>query len=466
MVLLILAGITISLVFSDNGIITKAREAAEKTNQSIINEQAQMNELVDYMENMLNGISGSSTPEEPTLPSDGTYSELKGVNTPKLTGEMTPIKWDNTANDWVETTGNDPEWYDYSAKEWANVKVEVDGVESYFVWIPRYAYRITNGYHTSTAGTIEVEFMKGISNEGATGKTIVEYNSSTTLNYTQFPNGYVIHPAFNYGQEVSGIWVAKFEASPVGATTNVTNSQYDGTDKKLQVVPGVSSWRSITISNAYDVCKAYNEGLNSHLMKNDEWGAVAYLSKSEYGKENEEVWINNSINYITGSAGSSASAEQNIGTTNDYTSTQGVKASTTGNVYGIYDMSGGAYEYVAAYVNNNNYVLRTYGLSLIEGESYTKNVYEVGNIESDINNYMANSMVYGDATYETSIYHSDNGDSESWYGDKAYYPRFTGPFWGRGGHVQEKNLAGIFNFDTSFSSGTPVHLCGFRVVLL
>ena len=55
-------------------------------------------------------------------------------------------------------------------------------------------------------------------------------------------------------------------------------------------------------------------------------GAVAYLSKSKYGKQNEEVWINNSSSYITGSAGSIASAVSDAGTTNDYTSTQGVKA--------------------------------------------------------------------------------------------------------------------------------------------
>jgi len=48
-------------------------------------------------------------------------------------------------------------------------------------------------------------------------------------------------------------------------------------------------------------------------MKNDEWGAVAYLSKSKYGKQNEEVWINNSSSYITGSAGNSASASGNTG---------------------------------------------------------------------------------------------------------------------------------------------------------
>ena len=34
--------------------------------------------------------------------------------------------------------------------------------------------------------------------------------------------------------------------------------------------------------------------------------------------------------------------------TNAYNTTGGVKASTTGNITGVYDMSGGAWEYTAA----------------------------------------------------------------------------------------------------------------------
>lgn len=56
------------MVFSDNGIIAKAREAAEKTNQAVVNEQAQFNELADYMKNMLNIIGGGNTTESPTIP--------------------------------------------------------------------------------------------------------------------------------------------------------------------------------------------------------------------------------------------------------------------------------------------------------------------------------------------------------------------------------------------------------------
>ena len=231
-VLLILAGITISLVFSENGIIAKAQEAAEKTNQAAINEQEQMNEVAGYLDNMLNEIGGNGeepNPPKPTLPSDGSYSEEKGVNTPNLGEGMTPIKWDETKNDWVETNGSDPEWYNYgeteSTRKWANAKTS-DG--SMWVWIPRYAYSITSGYHqsgaqinpttpTEGAGNIDVEFVKGLTNETSTGRKTFQ-NSSGQGNWN-------IHPAFNYGQTVSGLWVAKFEAS--------------NSSGKIKVVPGV-----------------------------------------------------------------------------------------------------------------------------------------------------------------------------------------------------------------------------------
>ena len=450
------------MVFSENGIIAKAREAADKTNQAVINEQEQMNELADYMENMLNGIDGNTTPEEPTLPSDGSYSETKGVNTPKLGAGMTPIKWNGSS--WEETTGDDPEWYDYTAKKWANAKVEVEGVESYFVWIPRYAYSIKSMYHTkgdaTTAGTIEVEFIKGLTNETSTGRTSFQ-NASGQGNWN-------IHPAFDYGEEVSGIWVAKFEASPVGATTTPSNSEYDGTGKKLQVVPGVSSWRSITISNAYDVCKAYNPGLNSHLMKNDEWGAVAYLSKSRYGKQNEEVWINNSSSYITGSAGNSAVASSNTGTDTNYASTQGVKASTTGNVYGVYDMSGGAWERVAAYVNNENPNLTTYGNSLYTStDEKNKNVYIKEDDDTRLENYNTNTSKYGDAIYETSsgTYNgNDTYNNQSWYADHSSFSSASYPFFARGGDHSNATRAGVFSFIDD--NGTTYEWSSFRPALV
>ena len=288
------------------------------------------------------------------------------------------IEITSVPNYWKKTTSTDPEWYNYGTevnapklgtgmtpivyegankpteKKWANAITE-DG--SMWVWIPRYAYSITSGYHSSSTGTIEIKFLKESSN--------VAYDGTSTWDNVSGQGKWNVHPAFNYGQEVSGIWVAKFEASPEGATTSTSNSEYNGTGKKLQVKPGVSSWRSITISNIYDVCKNYNSALNSHMMKNDEWGAVAYLSKSRYGKS-AEVDRNGNSSYYTG-GGSGNAYVNNVG------------QSTTGTVYGAYDMSGGAWEYVAAYVDNGDSNLTSYGSSLVNGDAKVKNVYTRGN---------------------------------------------------------------------------------------
>ena len=440
-VLLILASVTISTIFSDNGIIKKAQEAANKTKEAVEQEQAELNQLYNDLASIMNNTTGGSTEEpepepEPELPSDGSFSEDKGVNTPNLGEGMTPIKWDETANDgagdWVETEGSDSDWYDYLAKKWANAKT-ADG--SMWVWIPRYAYSIpSTGYHTSNATEISIEFMKGTSNEGATGQTIVEYNDSTTTNYTQFPNGYVIHPAFNYGQTVSGIWVAKFEAS--------------NSNGKIMVQPGVSSWRSISVNDIYTNCINYNKTLNSHMMKNDEWGAVAYLSRSKYGK-NDEVTINSNSSYYTGGGSGNAYATTNTA------------QSTTGNVYGVYDMSGGAWEYVAAYVNNGNGNLTNYGSSLVNGDPKTKNVYTKASSESYENNYQQNKGVYGDAVYETS---TSGSGTTSWYGDYSYFPGTGDPFFGRGGGCSNGSGAGVFYF--SRGNGGSDSVISFRPVLV
>ena len=166
------------------------------------------------------------------------------------------------------------------------------------------------------------------------------------------------------------------------------------------------------------------------MMKNDEWGAVAYLSKSKYGK-NAEVDINGNSSYYTG-GGSGNAYVNNVG------------QSTTGTVYGVYDMSGGAWEYVAGYVNNGHGNLTSYGSSLVNGDAKTKNVYSKGSSDSRDNNYSANSGKYGDAVYETSA--NGNSSNGSWYGDYSYFPSTSGPFFRRGGNYYNGTGAGVFYF--------------------
>ena len=64
---------------------------------------------------------------------------------------------------------------------------------------------------------------------------------------------------------------------------------------------------------------------------------------------NEEIWINNSSTYTTGCAGNSVSADYYNGCQTHIIRKWPKRVQH--NIYGVYDMSGGAYEYVAAYVD-------------------------------------------------------------------------------------------------------------------
>lgn len=235
----------------------------------------------------------------------------------------------------------------------------------------------------------------------------------------------------------------------------------------------VTSWREITPSNIYTVCTEMNKSGNSyglstsdslvdpHMMKNTEWGAVAYLSKSKYGKKTEEVWLNPNSNCITGEAGNSVNASQ-TSSTNNYKSTNGQKASTTGNITGVYDMNGGTEEYVAAYVNNGNSSLQDNGSDLVNAEAKYKDVYSKGSSDTSIsaNNYAAASSKYGDAVYETS---SSGSGSTSWYLDYSDFPHYDTPFFNRGSAYYNTVNAGVFSFDYYF--GIAEGNRGFRLVV-
>ena len=53
-VILILAGVTIDAVFSENGIINKAKEAANSMNNAVANDQAELNDLLEELNEIMN----------------------------------------------------------------------------------------------------------------------------------------------------------------------------------------------------------------------------------------------------------------------------------------------------------------------------------------------------------------------------------------------------------------------------
>ncbi len=398
------------------------------------------------------------------------YNATTTPNHPVLKEGMTAITYNETTGETTNVSNSSgTDWYSYvagsgandnNASHWANAKVTVDNVDSYFVWIPRYAYRIIyfdsqdseNAYRSGTLteeAALENNQIVGYSDargivdtEGRT-KEGVSVQTAISVNDKYFKT----HPAFednvDYGgwsSKLEGIWIAKYEASQVSGTTT----------PKFE--PGVSSsWGSITIGNAFTYAQNYNTTLNSHLMKNSEWGAVAYLTESKYGRNGTEITVNNNSNYLTGNAGDSVSASSST-TTNAYNTEKGVLASSTGNIYGIYDLSGGANEYVAGYYNGSTSSnLTTNGGSFASnGGTSTKYATAYTGIQA------SRSYKYGDATYETS----------GWNGDLAYFVASGSPFFARGGAYGNGPNTGVFFFDYSLGSSNRRLSCKSRSTVM
>ena len=378
------------MLTGDNGIITQAQKAKEKTEEAKIREEQQL-------ESLLNKITSE-------VPSEEGYNANKNVNSPKVTTGMIPVKHNGT--DWVVCSKEDQEWYSYDdTKKWANIMlsdgkykegkvqegqvVKENELGSMYVWIPRYAYRIAGEKN------IEVNFLKGNTNRDKNGK---EYTTNESLDTKTIA---IVHPAFSLGGgQLSGIWVAKFEASgtnkdgqAVGNASSSSGAQQYAPDETTiaKSLPNKISWRHITIGESQkrsmDIAGSQKEkyGLNyanSHLIKNSEWGAVAYLCYSQYGNVPK---INGAGSVVSGSHWYDMYTGQGPKGTNDegwynrtddthnYNTANGVLASTTGNVTGIYDMSGGNWERVAGYLDNGNWNLNSYGKSADGSVKYFEN---------------------------------------------------------------------------------------------
>mgnify|MGYP004629449965 FL=1 len=215
---------------------------------------------------------------------------------------------------------------------------------------------------------------------------------------------------------------------------------------------------------------------DSHLIKNSEWGAVVYLSQSWYGLEKTEIATNNKNFNNSGVAthvyaGTGYNDEGKVW--NDATITRGNSASTTGNIYGVYDMRGGTWERVAAYINNStgSWARSTFGASMTQdGDKSTKytTVYPSNETSStDTNdkksqaNYEASSKIYGDAIRETS---TKGTDISSWYSGVSQFPAQEAPFFIRSGSYRKADECGMFGFYGV--NGYNIYHIGFRVTLI
>ena len=76
-VLLILAGVSLNAIFSENGIIKRAKDAQNKMDQAAENDQKGINELSNWLDSKINGNSGGNTTGGNTTGGDDTSTTQK-----------------------------------------------------------------------------------------------------------------------------------------------------------------------------------------------------------------------------------------------------------------------------------------------------------------------------------------------------------------------------------------------------
>ena len=517
---------------------------------------------------------------------EGKYNTLKNVNSPTLLTGMEPIEFTMPTETVMGqvSTQVDEDWYDYGTtyetRRWANAQTE-DG--SMWVWIPRYAYKITytNKDDKAQGGKIDIKFLIGKSDyyydDKGNIKVAKRCNSEDELVDTTLD--YVVHPAFTdesninfrnggWDEELTGIWVAKFEAgyasgnndanvveSNVNYTQNtaVVSSIEAGTDAdsgqtarnwldgEYSVKNGtIYEWKNgtqtaikypvfqpltysmnyINNNDTYLLSKSLtdygniygleNTDADSHLMKNSEWGAVAYLTQSIYGQDGKEVTINNanlnnsvtSVYAVTGCTSNTTNTVQNLTTIDEikkvsgntptsktdeltggiyvWNQLTGQNASTSGTIYGIYDLSGAMWEKTSSYIANGNSVLKDRGNSMTYENEILKTtstkyttVYPYSSPESTIldtasqNNFVSNTKIYGDAVKETTGNNAGTSNTgwggSSWNEDYSIYAGLHQPFLVRGGDFRRGTRAGLYAF--SYNNAASGYYIGFRAVL-
>ena len=385
--------------------------------------------------------------------------DKSGANEPVLASNMIPVYYDETNEVWKKANTNNIDknnpWYSYNSSGeykgmWANavtVKdtnrqtylnaipgtiIPMDDITTMWVWIPRFNAVTPSNYN---GGTKE--------NPRAIDVTFVKANETAI-------------DAFTFGtKQLSGFWYGKFEvshstlassktANNLGCTTT-TCSNANG----IIIKPNVTSLRYNNVSNFFFASRSMEQPNNSfgfvstevdtHMNKNNEWGAVAYLTQSIYGRCTNsttctEIGINNNRNYITGYGAPAGNSSSNSNGT--YNTLLGKDASTTGTIYGIYDMSGGAYEFVMGVYSKT---ISNSGFSSLPDSKY-------------YNNYTGSSYT-GHALTETA----------GWYSDDADFVNSSFPWFIRGRSYGDGLAAGVFYF--SRDAGGSYYLYSSRLVI-
>ena len=399
-VLLILAGVSINAIFSENGIIKRAKDAQNKMDQAVENDQKGINELSNWLDSKTNGSSGGNTTlksyEEAgkdannngVLTENATYtdSEKTTVTIPKGFKVSGVVKTGDTDGEQTVSTGL--------------VIQDADGNE--FVWVP---------VNYTATGTLDDDGLDS-------GFKNTFKRSTTNSSYTEpYASGYGENGAEEKSdylkmmqsvQKNKGFYIGRYEA---GTTTQRTSSTTGISD----VVVKRDAYPYIYVKWGDEMNKIGNVGavyLSKHMYDNKDIGATStlcygvqwdaamrFVADSTHSTSNSTNWgnyKNNAWNIARTTAKYTDITKVQTGSWTDITSNKEKTSSesfllTTGasdsfKAKNIFDLAGNVYEWTMEASTSAYRVFR--GGSYGDHGSNSPAPYRVGNLPTYSNNHI------------------------------------------------------------------------------
>ena len=322
---------------------TSTTETHEYELKSWISATAARNETDDTHETFLGGAVKFKVSVETT------NLDASGANEPVLASNMIPVYYDETSDVWkkadASNTNKTNPWYSYNSTGeykgmWANavtVKdtnrqtylnatpgtvIPMDDITTMWVWIPRFKVNTIN--FDAISGKCSCDGNSSYSKEQCINTDYVAWicPNPGAIDVTFVKENETAIDSFTFGtKQLSGFWYGKFETSHTTLASSTTKNNLGCTNETCSnangiiIKPNVTSLRYNSVSNFFFASRSMEQPNNSfgfvssevdtHMSKNNEWGAVAYLTQSIHGRCTNsttcsEIYKNNSSGYYTG----------------------------------------------------------------------------------------------------------------------------------------------------------------------
>ena len=331
--------------------------------------------------------------------------DKSGANEPTLKDNMIPVYYDYKDENWKiadsKNTDINYKWYDYTNREWANVvtvtdksranylnaklgtTVKNEDILAFFVWIPRYKYTLFDSEKTNL---VDIKFERGIDSTG-TMKCFYKNGSESCVDntYGKVTVGKTTytHPAFTFNnEELTGIWISKFELSTNDNKCSSSNNTANCNKDSLNIlsIPNKTPLNYINIANMFRNIRSMelygnihgfvntesklkadgliendSNDIDIHMIKSYEMGSIIYLTYSSYGKLSNEKYSKDNRDVFSKATVNVTGMTNYQGKNYVYNVPNiGEGSSSTGNVYGIYDLNSMSSSFVMGNVLKNN----------------------------------------------------------------------------------------------------------------